>query len=147
MGEIVRRAVPADLTRVQEIAAANSAAAQWSDKQYDTIFAERGEQNLVLVIENEQVEGFIVARLAGDQWEIENIAIDPEVQRQGKGSQLLCEFLEQARGRGTAVFLEVRQSNLTARKFYEKMGFAEAGRRKSYYREPAEDALILQLSF
>ncbi len=148
MGAIVRRAVPADLTRVQEIAAVNRAAAQWSEQQYDTLFADKGEQYLMLVIEDDkQVEGFIVARLAGDQWEIENIAVEVQAQRRGKGSQLFCEFLKQARQHGTAVFLEVRESNIAARKFYEKMGFVEAGRRKSYYHEPAENALILQLSF
>jgi ribosomal-protein-alanine N-acetyltransferase len=40
-------------------------------------------------------------------------------------------------------FLEVRESNAGARAFYSKMGFVEAGRRKNYYREPAEDALLL----
>ncbi len=41
------------------------------------------------------------------------------------------------------IFLEVRESNEAARSFYARMGFTEAGRRRDYYREPAEDAFVL----
>ncbi len=144
----VRPAVHTDLERVREIAGRNSSAAQWSAKQYENFLAKKDEQHVVLVIAiEEQIQGFIVARLAGDQWEIENIAVDPGVQHKGLGSQLLCEFLKHARQSGSGVFLEVRESNLAAGKFYKKMGFVDAGRRKSYYREPSEDALLLRLSF
>jgi ribosomal-protein-alanine N-acetyltransferase len=45
------------------------------------------------------------------------------------------------------VFLEVRVSNIAARKLYEKIGFVQVGQRKAYYQHPAEDALILKISF
>lgn len=144
----VRPGVIADMERIQQIARENSSAAQWSEKHYQEVFAEKSKLHLVLVLEEgERVQGFIVGRLAGDQWEIENIAVDGALQRQGYGSQLLREFVQCARNRGTATFLEVRESNLAARKLYEKMGFTAMGRRKSYYQSPAEDALILELSF
>jgi ribosomal-protein-alanine N-acetyltransferase len=61
---------------------------------------------------------------------------------------LLEGFLRLARARrGTNVFLEVRKSNQAARLLYEKAGFVEAGRRKDYYRQPDEDALVLRFSF
>jgi ribosomal-protein-alanine N-acetyltransferase len=44
------------------------------------------------------------------------------------------------------VFLEVRQSNTDARAFYATLGFLEVGRRRGYYRDPAEDALVLSRS-
>jgi ribosomal-protein-alanine N-acetyltransferase len=144
----VRLALRADMERIQEIAGQNSSAAQWSEKHYGRLFAEQSNLHLVLVVaEGEQVQGFIIGRLAGDQWEIENIAVDPALQRGGLGSQLLREFLVRARLGMKAVFLEVRESNLPARKLYEKMGFVQVGRRKLYYQSPAEDALILELSF
>jgi ribosomal-protein-alanine N-acetyltransferase len=148
MAAKVRPGVRADMERIQQIATQNSSAAQWSAKHYEEVFSEKSKLHLVLALEEgERIHGFLIGRLAGDQWEIENIAVDGALQRQGYGSQLLWEFLEHARQRGTAAFLEVRESNLPARKLYEKMGFAEAGRRKSYYQSPTEDALILQLSF
>jgi [ribosomal protein S18]-alanine N-acetyltransferase len=148
MPATVRHALAADVERIQQIAGESSSAAQWSEKQYERLFAEHSGLLIVLVLEKDhQVQGFIVARLAGDQWEIENIAVARALQRRGLASQLLCEFLVHARQSGKAVFLEVRESNLAARKLYEKMGFVQAGRRKGYYRSPAEDALILELSF
>ncbi len=149
MSATVRHAVPADMERIQQIAKESSSAAQWSEKQYERLFVGRsGLLHLVMVLEeSERVQGFIVGRLAADQWEIENIAVARGLQRQGFGSHLLSEFLEHARQTGNAVFLEVRESNLPARKLYEKMGFVQLGLRKSYYQSPAEDALILRLSF
>src|SRR5690242_8746055 len=135
----VRPALPADMERIQKIASQNSSAAQWSEKQYEKLFAERSGLHLVLVAEEgERVQGFVIGRLAGDQWEIENIAVDRALQRNGLGSQLVSNFLGQARQNGNSVFLEVRESNAAARNFYKKLGFFEAGRRKSYYRSPAE---------
>ena len=148
MATRLRPALRADVERIQQIATENSSAAHWSAKHYEEVFAEKSKLHLVLVLEQaERIQGFIVGRLAGDQWEIENIAVDNALHRQGYGSQLLGEFLEHARQRGTAAFLEVRESNLPARKLYEKIGFIQAGRRKGYYQFPAEDALILELSF
>lgn len=144
----VRPAVPADLERVAEIAAESSAGAQWPRKEYErAISSEHARYRLVLVISvGEQVQGFIIGRLAGDQWEIENIAIEVQAQRRGLGRRLLDEFLARAQQHGRAVFLEVRESNAAARKLYEAMGFVQTGRRKSYYREPEEDAIVLKIS-
>ena len=148
MATTVRLALRADMERILEIAGQNSSAAQWSEKHYGRLFAEQSNLHLALVVaEGEQVQGFIIGRLAGDQWEIENIAVDPALQRGGLGSQLVREFLLRARPGGKAVFLEVRESNLPARKLYQKMGFVQVGRRKLYYQSPSEDALILELSF
>jgi [ribosomal protein S18]-alanine N-acetyltransferase len=58
------------------------------------------------------------------------------------------EFMSVARNRGgKAIFLEVRGSNQAARRLYKKLAFAEAGRRKMYYDDPEEDALVLKFSF
>jgi [ribosomal protein S18]-alanine N-acetyltransferase len=144
----VRPAVPADLERVAEIAAQSSAGAQWPRKEYERALSpDYARYRLVLVISvSERVQGFIIGRLAGDEWEIENIAIEVQRQRRGLGRRLLHEFLTRAQEHGTAVFLEVRESNAAARKLYEAMGFVQTGRRKSYYREPEEDAILLKIS-
>jgi ribosomal-protein-alanine N-acetyltransferase len=87
-------------------------------------------------------------QVAGSEWEIENVAVSGPARRRGLGSHLLGAFLDLVRSRGgIEVYLEVRESNRAARALYEKWAFQEAGRRKSYYRDPDEDALVLRFSF
>ena len=146
----VRPAAVADLERMRAIAQHSATAAHWSSDQYESLFTpDSVQRRCALVVEEDaQVAGFIVARTIADAWEIENIAVSPDARRRGLGSRLLSEFLRRAdRESGISVFLEVRESNLAARKLYEKWGFTQAGRRKKYYQGPPEDALILRLSF
>jgi ribosomal-protein-alanine N-acetyltransferase len=149
MAFAIRTAVPADLNRVLQIARECHDAAQWPDHEFERSFApESGSPRVILVISDDHnVHGFIIGRAAGDQWEIENVAIDPGKQRQGLGAELVREFLNRTGTGANEVFLEVRESNLPARKLYEKLGFAQVGRRKSYYQAPAEDAILLRFSF
>ena len=61
---------------------------------------------------------------------------------------LLNELIAHARAKnGSGIFLEVRESNQSARGLYRKMGFEETGRRKGYYANPAEDAILGRLKF
>lgn len=142
----VRHATAADLLRMMEIARHAVTAAQWNQKQYEQMFSSK---RLVLVIaEDDQVVGFVAGRGAAGEWEIENIAVTGAARRRGLGSRLLGEFLHHVRSNGgTEVFLEVRESNGPARALYEKWAFIEAGRRKGYYHDPPEDALILKFYF
>ena len=139
----VRPATIADLPRIMEIARQAATAGQWGIRQYREIFS---PGRLALVIEEDSsVNGFVIGRGAGGDWEIENIAVAGPARRRGLGSRLLREFLHHVRSSGGGqVFLEVRESNRAARAFYEKWAFVEAGRRKGYYLEPREDALVLK---
>ena len=75
------------------------------------------------------------------------VAIDPTYQRQGLGQVMLHALLSAARQRGLErATLEVRISNQAALTLYEKFGFQEAGRRRRYYPDTGEDALVLWLS-
>lgn len=142
----VREAVAADLPRMMEIGRHAVTAAQWSLRHYEQALS---SGRLALVIEEAgQVKGFLVAIAQTREWEIENIAVIGEARRRGLGSHLMGEFLHQIRSNGASqVFLEVRESNLPARALYEKWAFIEAGRRKAYYDNPAEDAVIFKFSF
>ena len=92
-----------------------------------------------------QLSGYVVGWHVMDEAELANLAVEPAARRRGVGRLLLDRMLDDARERGTTrVFLEVRESNEAARRLYASRGFAEVGRRKSYYRSPAEDALILR---
>jgi ribosomal-protein-alanine N-acetyltransferase len=151
----VRAAVETDLPKIMEIAAQAGTAAQWNPAEYKKLFAEDTRRDCAaLVIEQNgkgvgsNVVGFIVGRQLGDEWDIENIVVAGAAQRAGLGSQLLTEFLKLVHGRGgRAIYLEVRESNLAARALYRKWTFLETGRRKEYYENPPEDALLLRFNF
>jgi ribosomal-protein-alanine acetyltransferase len=163
----VRPAKPADLPRLVEIASHSATAAQWNQAEYQKLFASeqpeaetqanpqiidpniKAQPRTALVVEQEgTVAGFIVGRQVQDEWEIENIAVTGAARRCGLGSRLVGELLDLVRKRGgKSVFLEVRESNHAARSLYEKWAFLEVGRRKMYYQNPAEDALILKFKF
>jgi [ribosomal protein S18]-alanine N-acetyltransferase len=142
----IRLATPADLPALMALEKCAATAAHWSAEQYETVFAGEAPFRAVLIIEEDGVQGFIAGRALGEEWEIENIAVAGSARRRGLGTRLLAEFLDLARRRGAdTVFLEVRESNLAARRLYEKWAFVESGRRKRYYREPEEDAIVYRL--
>jgi ribosomal-protein-alanine N-acetyltransferase len=77
---------------------------------------------------------------------ITNIAVHPASRRRGIGRGLLGSVLEDARRRATRlVVLEVRPSNIEARALYESFGFQVVGRRRGYYYDTGEDALVMEV--
>ena len=95
------------------------------------------------------IQGYGVMSVAAGESHILNLTVRPESQRQGIGSKLMRHFLQLARRHDADIaMLEVRPSNLSAIRLYEKMGFSEVGVRRNYYpADPGrEDALILALS-
>jgi ribosomal-protein-alanine N-acetyltransferase len=86
--------------------------------------------------------GYITALKCADQWEIYKIAVAQEQRNCGVGRKLLDYFLHYYKilEKGEPVYLETAVSN-TARFFYEKQGFAYAGRRKKYYPD-GEDCIL-----
>ncbi len=146
----VRAAAANDIPRLVEIAKHSATAAHWNQNEYLQLFAQEPlQRRLALVIEDStEVVGFIVGKQIDQECEIENIAVSGAARRRGLGTRLLDEFLAliQRQG-GREIWLEVRESNLAARALYEKWAFVEAGRRKAYYEDPSEDALILKFNF
>lgn len=91
------------------------------------------------------VQGYCVLLRAADEGEIANICTAPEVRGTGVGGRLLDDALVTADASAiSAVFLEVRTSNQAARALYESRGFRLVGRRRNYYQQPTEDALVLR---
>lgn len=90
------------------------------------------------------VAGYVVAWFAADEAEVANVAVAAAVRGRGIGALLVDTALAESARRGAAtVYLEVRESNVPARRLYASRGFAEVGRRRRYYRNPVEDALVL----
>jgi ribosomal-protein-alanine acetyltransferase len=145
---LIRLATAADLPALMALEKDAATAAHWSAGQYRNIFS-KAQPRIALVVEDRStIQGFLIARAIGPEWEIENLAIAGPARRHGLATQLLGEFLNTARSRGaTAVFLEVRESNSAARRLYEKWVFVASGRRPNYYRDPEEAAITLRLDF
>ncbi len=126
----------------------SNTAAHWSEQQYESLFGSNAPAvfRLALIATsqgNVEILGFLVAQRMGPEWELENIVVAQELQGKGIGTQLLHELLGRAQqSKSEAVFLEVRESNMAARVLYKKLGFGETGRRKSYYGNPLEDAIL-----
>ena len=99
-----------------------------------------------VMFEGEQQVGHGVINLILDEAHLLNITVKPESQGRGLGLRLLTHLMQRARERGgNECFLEVRASNQSAYRLYERFGFNEIGRRRDYY--PAvggrEDALVM----
>src|SRR5262245_30614847 len=93
---------------------------------------------------NFDIAGYIAARFNAGELHINNVAVREVFRGKGLGSALLNHVLEEGKVLGaTAAFLEVRYGNIPAQGLYKKCGFELVGRRKNYYSDPPEDALIM----
>ena len=89
--------------------------------------------------------GYLCLWEIGHEIHITNLAVHPDWRRQGLARSLIQSVLEDARGRGvTLAFLEVRPTNTEALGLYESLGFSVIGRRKGYYFDTGEDALVME---
>ena len=86
-----------------------------------------------------QVLGFVAIQETLYEAEVLQIAVKPAFQGRGLAQQLLAQLPDQKE-----IFLEVRVSNQPAQGLYKKMHFEEIARRKNYYHDPIEDAVIMK---
>jgi ribosomal-protein-alanine N-acetyltransferase len=159
----LRLVTAADIAALIVLERQSATAAHWTEEQYRralqtgeggptrrlALLIEDLPQDLVQTLEakSPSVLGFLVARHAGAEWELENIVIAPAARRKGLGARLLGELLARASETNSeSVFLEVRESNESARALYRQQGFAETGRRKAYYGDPPEDAIVYRFA-
>src|SRR6185369_7115741 len=90
-------------------------AAQWPREHYEHAIR-NSPRRVMLVLVDQTIEAFLVARAVADEWELENIAVATNVRRRRLGTVILNEFLEMAQNeKSGSVFLEVRESNMVAR--------------------------------
>ena len=95
-----------------------------------------------------KVLGYIGVNAVADEGYITNVAVFPGERKAGVGTALLRRAIDFAQAQNLAFLsLEVRVSNFEAIRLYQKLGFAEEGRRKGFYRNPSEDALIMTKRF
>lgn len=109
----------------------------WNDSA--VIIAAEGEDGTVL--------GYAGLQTVLDEGYINNVAVDQRFRRQGVADELIAAFVRFGRARLAFLTLEVRSSNAPAIALYAKHGFREVGRRKNYYDDPREDAILMTLEF
>ena len=116
----------------------------WSENSIDSELENKLAFWLVAV-EEDRVAGYIGSQTVMDETDMMNVAVHPDFRRQGIAEALVIGLVEHLKTMGSrCLTLEVRASNAPAIALYEKLGFHEIGRRKNYYRNPREDALILR---
>ena len=149
-GVRVRSAGVADLDAVFALERSVAEAPHWSAAEYAAIVAsgDGGIRRCLFVAEVEgRVIGFAVGKaIGGGSAELESVAVDEATRRMGVGRALCGAVVEWCREVGSAVVeLEVRASSDGAIALYEGLGFVVVGRRRGYYRDPADDALLMRL--
>ncbi len=99
-----------------------------------------------LVAEEEgRVAGYVGSQTVCNETDMMNVAVHPDFRRKGIAEALVSSLVDQLKKMNShCLTLEVRASNVPAISLYEKLGFQEIGRRKNYYRNPKEDAMILR---
>ena len=98
---------------------------------------------LAAVGEDGTLQGYGEVRTVLDEGTLERIAVAPQFRRHGAAEALLRRFLDDGREKLAFLTLEVRAGNAPAIGLYEKLGFEVVGRRRNYYREEGEDALLM----
>jgi ribosomal-protein-alanine N-acetyltransferase len=135
-----------DLPAVQEIELA-SFTAPWPPHAYRSELESNRLAHYLVARAGDTVAGYGGMWLMVDEAHITTFAVHPAWRRQRIGERLLLAFLDLAVDRGAhEATLEVRLSNLAARKLYEKYGFRPVGLRPRYYSDDHEDALIMTTS-
>jgi ribosomal-protein-alanine N-acetyltransferase len=139
----IRRMTVDDIPQVLEIEHA-SFAVPWSFNMFRKELTENQQAHFFVAEEAAQVIGVLGYWFIIDECHISTVAVRPEQRRQGIGQALLIAALKHSQSLGAIMAtLEVRPSNTGAIELYKKFGFKETGRRKRYYRDNGEDAIIM----
>ena len=151
----LREAEAADLGVLMALERSIEGAPHWTEAAWREVLASskivaegRGvgvERAVVLAQRDGEAVGFVVIGLTAEVAEIESLAVVAGQRRSGIARALCERGIDWARERGAAEMeLEVRASNEAAVRLYGKLGFEEQGRRRGYYREPVEDAVLMR---
>jgi ribosomal-protein-alanine acetyltransferase len=125
----------ADLDAVAELAREDESA--WTLQDY------LKNETVVAVLDGGVVAGLAAARTLVPQveYEVLNVLVGTRFRGQGIG----CKLMKKLMGAKSGLwFLEVRESNAIARRLYKSIGFNDFGRRKGYFQNPYEDAIVMR---
>lgn len=136
-----------EISHVEAVAAIEDAtfSEPWSAKAFsDAVLS--NDYIYIVALDNDKVVGYAGCVMSMGEADITNIAVHKEYRRMGIGNELLTRLVKQMKNYGIEkVFLEVRESNNSARMLYNSNGFVEIGMRKNFYRKPDENAILMEL--
>jgi len=145
MNLVIRKMTLDDLLVVVELDQI-SFSLPWPERSFRFEVAENLASRCWVAEVDQRVVGMVVAWLLVDEVHIATIATHPDFRRQGIARRLLSYTLSRAMDEGAiSSFLEVRESNLAAQEMYRQFGYEPAGRRKRYYKDNDEDAILMNL--
>jgi len=140
----IRRMRDADLPRVLVIENA-CFSTPWKEATFHGLM-KRTDTDLFVAELDDEVMAYAACWTVIDQSELGNVAVSPQARGLGMGGALVDTVVERVKERGAhELFLEVRESNGVAQGIYRDRGFVVVGRRRSYYSQPTEDALVMRL--
>ncbi len=141
----IKRLTAADNSLLKAVAAleAQCIPHPWSLSAFRSEAAREGGVILAALDENGELLGFLTASIVLDTADITNVVVRPERRGEGIGG-LLMQALAALLPETHEMFLEVRISNASAIRLYEKQGFRQVGVRRRFYDNPVEDALLMQ---
>lgn len=144
---VIRPMCPADLDQAAAIEA--TALDAWSRsalaEELETALS-GGTARVYTALVQDQVAGLAAFQLAAGEASLNTITVAPALRGSGVGRALLTQALQDLKAQGAeACFLEVREKNAPALALYTRLGFVAAGRRRGFYRDPPEDALVMRL--
>jgi ribosomal-protein-alanine N-acetyltransferase len=90
-----------------------------------------------------EMVGYLICSRYDTVWHVMNVAVDPIHRRQGIAKAMLTDLLRRIDAPNARFTLEVRESNRAAINLYERFGFRAAGRRRRYYQDNGEDAVVM----
>jgi ribosomal-protein-alanine N-acetyltransferase len=118
----------------------------WPERSFRFELTENQASRCWVAEADGRIVGMVVNWLLVDEAHVATIAVHPDLRRQGIAKELLAHSLRYMKGEGAITsFLEVRESNIAAREMYRKFGYENTGRRKAYYKDNNEDAILMTL--
>lgn len=142
---IIRQMEIDDLDQVMEIEK-ESFSVPWTETGFFT-FLIRNDTLFLIAEEDGVIAGYAGIVIVPEDGDITNVAVRSSMRGRGIGQLLVQSMIEEVKKLGVRnIFLEVRKSNVTAIRLYEKLGFEAIAVRKEYYEEPKEDAIVMKRS-
>ena len=139
---VVRRMTMGDISFVAQIEK-ESFSMPWSEKSFTDALADKNNIYVVALVDD-NIVGYCGMWGCAGEGQIYNVCVTKAMRGKGVGGELFRAFIDEGIKAGLSAFtLEVRVSNQSAIRLYEKCGFENAGIRKNFYDNPKEDAMIM----
>jgi len=145
MKPVIRKMTVEDVPAVSELDQ-KSFSLPWPERSFRFELTDNPASRCWVAELDGKVIGMIVVWLIVDEAHVATLATHPDFRRQGIGRRLLAHALRHMIEEGArSSFLEVRESNVAAQEMYRKFGYQESGRRRRYYKDNDEDAILMNL--